>query len=70
MIHLEWEIKVMDINSIIEHQSKELLKRMVDDTQGYTEQIRYDLKGIIDASQSLEELAQAWLLYFATINLY
>lgn len=70
MIHLEWEIKGMDINSIIEHQSKELLKRMVDDTKGYTEQIRYDLKGLIDASQSLEELAQAWLLYFATINLY
>lgn len=66
---MEWGIKIMDINGIIEHQSKEILKKMVDDTQGYTAQIKYDLKNIIDVSQSLEALVQAWLLYFATLNL-
>lgn len=55
----------MDLNSIIEHQSKEILKNMVDNTQGYTEKMKCDLKGIIDTSRSPEELFQAVLLYFS-----
>lgn len=31
----------MDVNSILEHQSKEILKRMVDSTQGYSDRIKY-----------------------------
>ena len=58
----------MDVNSILEHQSKEILKRMADSTQGYSDRIKFDLKNMIDASQSVEDLAQAWLAYFATLN--
>lgn len=58
----------MDVNSILEHQSKEILKRVVDSTQGYSDRIKFDLKNMIDASQSVEDLAQAWLAYFATLN--
>ncbi len=58
----------MDVNSILEHQSKEILKRMVDSTQGYSDRIKFDLKNMIDASQSVKDLAQAWLVYFATLN--
>jgi hypothetical protein len=41
---------------------------MVDSTQGYSDRIKFDLKNMIDASQSVEDLAQAWLAYFATLN--
>lgn len=58
----------MDVNSILEHQSKEILKNIVSSTQGFSDRIKFDLKNMIDASRSLEDLAQAWLAYFATLN--
>lgn len=59
---------VMDMNSMIGHQNKEILKHMVENTQGYTEKMKCDLKGIIDTSKSPEELFQAVLLYFSGLK--
>ena len=59
---------IIDMNRLIEHQSKEILKNMVDNTQGFTENMRYDLKGIIDMSRSPEELVQTVLLYFSAFK--
>ena len=51
-----------------EHLTKEALKRIVDSSQNYTEQIKQDLKNIIDAGNTLEEIAEAILMYFAFLH--
>ncbi len=48
-----------------EHTCKELLKKVVDNEQSYTEQMRSDLKEIIDQGKSFEEICKAVLVYFA-----
>ncbi len=51
-----------------EHLTKEALKRIVDNSPNYTEQIKQDLKNIIDAGNTLEEIAEAILMYFAFLH--
>ena len=51
-----------------EHLTKEALKRIVDSSPNYTEQIKQDLKNIIDAGNTLEEIAEAILIYFAFLH--
>ena len=51
-----------------EHLAKEALKRIVDNSPNYTEQIKQDLKNIIDAGNTPEEIAEAILMYFAFLH--
>lgn len=48
-----------------EHLRKELLKKIVDNGQNYTEKMKSDLKEIIDLGKSPEEICEATLAYFA-----
>ena len=48
-----------------EHACKELLKKVVDNGQNYTENIKSDLKDIINHGKSPEEICEATLAYFA-----
>ena len=52
-----------------EHLTKEALKRIVDNSPNYTEQIKQDLKNIIDAGHTPEEIAKTILLYFSFLHL-
>ena len=49
-----------------EHAFKELLKKVVDNGQNYTETMKSDLKDIIDNGKSPEEICKMTLAYFAT----
>lgn len=59
----------MNQKEIQEHLTKEALKRIVDNSPNYTEQIKQNLKNIIDAGNTQEEILQATLLYFAALHL-
>ena len=58
----------MNQKKIQEHLTKEALKHIVDNSPNYTEQIKQDLKNIIDAGNTLEEIAEAILMYFAFLH--
>lgn len=51
-----------------EHITKEALKHIVDSSPNYSDQIKQDLKDIIDAGNSPEEIAEAILTYFAFLH--
>ena len=59
----------MNQKEIQEHLTKEALKRIVDNSPNYTEQIKQNLKNIIDAGHTPEEIAKAILLYFSFLHL-
>ena len=59
----------MNQKEIQEHLTKEALKRIVDNSPNYTEQIKQNLKNIIDAGNTPEEILQASLLYLAALHL-
>ena len=48
-----------------EHACKELLKKVVDSGQNYTEMMTADLKQLIDQGKPPEEICEATLVYFA-----
>ena len=48
-----------------EHTFKELLKKVVDNGQNYTEKMKSDLKEIIDHGKSPEEICETTFAYFA-----
>ena len=50
--------------------AKEAMKHIVDDSPNYTHQMKQDLKSIIDAGRSPEEICKAMLTYFATIRFF
>ena len=58
----------MNQKKMQEHFTKEALKRIVDNSPNYTEQIKQDLKNIIDAGNTPEEIAEAILMYFAFLH--
>ena len=58
----------MNQKKIQERLTKEALKRIVDNSPNYTEQIKQDLKNIIDAGNTPEEIAEAILMYFAFLH--
>lgn len=60
---------MMNQENTQEHLTKEALKRIVDNSPNYTEQIKQNLKNIIDAGNTPEEILQATLLYFAALHL-
>ena len=59
---------MMNQENTQERFTKEALKRIVDSSPNYTERIKQDLKNIIDAGNTLEEIAEAILMYFAFLH--
>ncbi|WP_346663182.1 hypothetical protein [uncultured Merdimonas sp.] len=55
----------MTEKEIQEHACKELLKKVVDSGQNYSEKMKSDLKGIIDVGKSPEEICETIIAYFA-----
>lgn len=53
-----------------EHACKELLKKVVDNGQNYTEKMKSDLKEIIDHGKSPEKICETTLAYFAMHRWY
>lgn len=48
-----------------EHFCKEVLKKIVDNSQKYLQNEKEDLKVIIDESKTVEEMVEMMLIYFA-----
>lgn len=55
----------MDKEKFNEHVAKEILKHAVDNNPRYPEDIKRDLKAIIDAGKSYREIYDGTLAYFA-----
>lgn len=53
-----------------EHIYKETLKQIVDNSPNYSDKIKRDVKAIIDAGKSSEEICKAMLTYFATLQFF
>lgn len=56
----------MNQNEMNEHMAKEAMKSIVDNSLNYTHQMKQELKSIIEAGRSPEEICKAMLTYFAT----
>ena len=59
---------MMNQENMQEHLTKEALKLIVDNSPNYSDQVKQDLKNIIDAGHTPEEIAKAILLYFAFLH--
>ena len=55
----------MDQEKMNEHITKETLKRIVDNSLNYNDNVKRDIKAIIDMGKSPEEILEAVLSYFA-----
>lgn len=51
-----------------EHICKEALKQIVDNSPNYSDIVKKEVKAIIDAGKSPEEICEAVLTYFASIR--
>ena len=60
---------MMNQENMQEHLTKEALKLIVDNSPNYSDQVKQDLKNIINAGNTPEEILQATLLYFAALHL-
>ena len=60
----------MNQDKLNEHMAKEAMKHIVDDSPNYTNQMKQDLKSIIDSGRSPEEICKAMLSYFATLQFF
>lgn len=60
----------MNQNEMNEHMAKEAMKSIVDNSPNYTRQMKQELKSIIDAGQSPEEICKAMLAYFAALRFF
>ena len=60
----------MNQDKLNEHMAKEAMKHIVDNSPNYTHQMKQDLKVIIDAGRSPEEICKAMLSYFATLQFF
>lgn len=58
----------MNDNEAKEHITKETLKKIVDGSNRWSEQVKVNVKAIIDSSKSPEEILQGVLLYLASLN--
>lgn len=54
----------MDQEKMNEHITKETLKRIVDNSLNYNDNVKRDIKAIIDMGKSPEEILEAVLSYF------
>ena len=64
-IKSDLKIKNMDKEKFNEHVVKEMFKHAVDNNPRYPEDIKRDLKAIIDAGKSYREIYEGTLAYFA-----
>ena len=60
----------MNQDKLNEHMEKEAMKHIVDNSPNYTHQMKQDLKSIIDAGRSPEEICKTLLSYFATLQFF
>ena len=60
----------MNQDKLNEHMAKEAMKHIVDNSPNYTNQMKQDLKSIIDAGRSPEEICKAMLTYFASLRFF
>lgn len=60
----------MNQDKLNEHMAKNAMKRIVDNSPNYTHQMKQDLKTIIDAGRSPEEICEAMLKYFAALRFF
>lgn len=60
----------MNQERINEHAAKEALKYIVDNSPNYPDNIKQDLKRIIDIGKSPEEILEATLTYFAALRFF
>lgn len=58
----------MNGNEAKKHITKEALKKIVDGSNRWSEQVKVNVKAIIDSSSSPEEILQGVLLYLASLN--
>ncbi len=54
----------MGENDLVEHQAKEFLKKIIDNTQGYSQEAKCDLKTIVDIGRTPDEILLTALLYY------
>ena len=59
---------MMNQENTQERFTKEALKLIVDNSPNYSDQVKQDLKKIIDAGHTPEEIAEAILMYFAFLH--
>lgn len=55
----------MDQEKMNEHVAKETMKRIVDNSPNYNDNVKHDIKVIIDMGKTPEEILEAVLSYFA-----
>lgn len=48
-----------------EHIYKEVIKKTIDSSQNYSEQMKKEMKDIVDVGRSPEEICQAIVVYLA-----
>ena len=60
---------MMNQENMQEHLTKEAPKLIVDNSPNYSDQVKQDLKNIIDAGHTPEEIAKTILLYFSFLHL-
>lgn len=60
---------MMNQENMQEHLTKEALKLIADNSPNYSDQVKQDLKNIIDAGHTPEEIAKTILLYFSFLHL-
>ena len=60
---------MMNQENTQERFTKEALKLIVDNSPNYSVQVKQDLKKIIDAGHTPEEIAEAILMYFAFLHI-
>lgn len=57
----------MNKNEMQEHIFKEELKKIVDNSPNYSNQMKWEIKGIIDTSRSQAEIVMGVLSYFSML---
>ena len=60
----------MNQDKLNEYIAKEAMKSIVDNSSNYTNQMKLELKLIIDAGRSPEEICKAMLTYFAALRFF
>lgn len=60
----------MNQDKMSEHLAKETFKHIVDNSPNYTNEMKRELKAIIDVGQSPDEICKAMLTYFASLRFY
>ena len=60
----------MQQDKMMEHGFKESIKYVIDNSSNFTEKMKRDMKGIVDAGRSPEEISMGLLTYLAAMRVY